>query len=356
MTRDSHPLPAPPSWPKVIATTLRLWVQRHVLPARPQAAASKRRYQTGALLVAIVVVAVGIASVAISLHNAGAQSPSPARHAARPAKAATHSAAPLSSAALASADASRQQAASWVAAQVSQGIIVACDPLMCSALQQHGFPAADLATLGGAASDPMGSGIVMSTLAVRAQLGSELTRVYAPVVIASFGSGLSLVQVRVTAPGGAAAYLSAEHADLQARQVAGRTLAGNRNIRAPAAARAQLAAGQVDMRLMIILATLTHKVSSIQIRSFADAGLGRIERSAADGNCHHAIEDVPHSAALVPARAAAAPAPGHLAAPSRPDDHGADPIQGAKPYRTAQHGRYSMTALPAAEHRPHPRL
>lgn len=33
MSRDGRPLPEP-SWPTVIATTLRLWMQRHIFPAR----------------------------------------------------------------------------------------------------------------------------------------------------------------------------------------------------------------------------------------------------------------------------------------------------------------------------------
>jgi hypothetical protein len=36
---DSRPLPPPPSWPHLTATTLRLWVQRHLIPARPNARA-----------------------------------------------------------------------------------------------------------------------------------------------------------------------------------------------------------------------------------------------------------------------------------------------------------------------------
>ena len=144
---------------------------------------------------------------------------------------------------------------------------------MCAALQQRGFPAADLEQIGAGSGDPLGSGIVVATLAIRSQLGARLAQVYAPAVIASFGSGASLVQVRVTAIGGAAAYLAAERADLQARQTAGRELAASKAINAPAAARAALSAGQVDSRLLITLVALAHS-HLVQITGFSDSGPG----------------------------------------------------------------------------------
>jgi hypothetical protein len=174
---------------------------------------------------------------------------------------------------LAAASASRQQAAAWIAAQVGRSVIVSCDPLMCTALAQHGFPAANLASLGPSAADPLGSGIVVSTAAIRNELGTRLASVYAPLVIAAFGSGQNLVQVRVVAPDGAAAYLGALQADLQARRTAGRELLANKNVRTTAAARGQLAAGQVDVRLLITLVGLAHKYL-ISIRGFGDAGPG----------------------------------------------------------------------------------
>jgi len=121
--------------------------------------------------------------------------------------------------------------------------------------------------------DPFGSGIVMSTMAVRSQLGPRLATAYAPAVIASFGSGASLVQVRVTAVGGAAAYHSAMRADLLARKVAGGELNGNKAIRIPSSARAELADGRVDSRLLITLAALAHRVP-VKIVRFSDSGPG----------------------------------------------------------------------------------
>lgn len=168
---------------------------------------------------------------------------------------------------------SRRQAATWITAQVSHAVIVACDPLMCAALQQHGFPAQDLEQITAESGDPLGSGVVAGTLAVRTQLGPRLAQVYAPTVIASFGSGASLIEVRVTAVGGATAYLAAERADLQARKVGGRALTGNKAIHMPSAARAQLLAGQVDGRLLITLSALSHNYQ-VQITGFSDSGPG----------------------------------------------------------------------------------
>ena len=92
-------------------------------------------------------------------------------------------------------------------------------------------------------------------------------------VIASFGTGPDLVQVRVTAAGSAAAYLAAIRADARARKSAGDELTGNKNISMPAAARAALAAGRVDSRLLITLGALAHRFP-VRIVSVSDAGPG----------------------------------------------------------------------------------
>jgi hypothetical protein len=268
VTSNSRPPQGAPPWRTVIATTVRLWMQRHVVPGRGKSASGRHYVRLGVVAAVIVVFAAGAASAALAWTGSG-KPPSGA-----PGRKVSQQATPqLSSAALAAAGTARQQAASWVASQVSHADIVACDPLTCAALQQDGFPASDLEQLGAGSGDPLGSGVVVSTLAVRSQLGSRLAQVYAPAVIASFGSGTSLVQVRVTAVGGAAAYLPAERADLQARITAGRELADNKNLHAPPGAWAELSAGQVDSRLLITLAALA-RMYPVQISSFGDSGPG----------------------------------------------------------------------------------
>jgi hypothetical protein len=253
--RDRPSLPEP-SWPTVIATTLRLWLQRRVLPARALSRLRTNYHRGLGLIAVLAIILAGSAVTAFALTRGG------------PAGTVSQSSRRLTEAA-----ASRRQAADWVATQVSHGVIVACDPLMCDALQQRGFPAADLLVITASSGDPLGSGIVMSTAAVRSQLGPRLARVYAPVVLASFGTGIDLIQIRAAAAGGLAAYHSAMQADLLAREAAGRQLNRNSGIRMPSSARADLVDGEVDARILITLAALAHRLP-VQVVSFSDSGPG----------------------------------------------------------------------------------
>jgi len=150
----------------------------------------------------------------------------------------------------------RAAAAAWVRQQVSRSAVVSCDPAMCLALQAGGFPQSSLLTLTPAAADPLGSTVIIATAAVRNQLGQRLASVYAPVVIASFGSGAARVDIRAYAADSAAAYRAALAADVAGRQAEGRRLMGNPNVAASPAARRDLAAGRADSRLLITLAAL----------------------------------------------------------------------------------------------------
>ena len=171
------------------------------------------------------------------------------------------------------ASAIRSRAAAWVARQVSRDAIVACDPDMCSALLAQRIAPGNLLELGSAASDPLGSDIVVATAAVRSQFGARLASVYAPAVLASFGSGRLRIDVRAVAPDGAAAYRARLASDLTARREAGRQLLGNPHVRVSAAARSELQAGQVDSRLLTTLAGLAAE-EPVQVDAFADSGPG----------------------------------------------------------------------------------
>jgi Tetratricopeptide repeat len=171
------------------------------------------------------------------------------------------------------ATAAVQMAAEWVSQQVSHSAIVACDPQMCSALEARGMPAANLLILRTSTASLLGAEVVVATPAVRSQLGSRLDSVYAPLVIAGFGSAPVRVNVQVIAPGGAAAYLMALRQDIAARQAAGTELLANKRISATAEARMQLAAGEVDSRLLIMLAALA-AIHPVQILDFGDPGPG----------------------------------------------------------------------------------
>ncbi len=167
----------------------------------------------------------------------------------------------------------RGQTAAWITREVSGDAILSCDPLMCLTLKDHGVPAGELLELRPGMRDPLGSELVVATSAVRSQFGSMLSDVYAPTVIASFGTGNGAIAVRVIAPGGVRAYDAALSADVQARRMAGEELSRNKRIMVSAPAARQLAAGQVDSRLLVTLATMAAQ-NPVRVAAFGDAGPG----------------------------------------------------------------------------------
>ena len=210
-----------------------------------------RRYRVpAAIAAAVVLVTAGAVIVARSPH--------------------TSSRIPLTSAEINAA--TRNQAAAWVAQQVTAGV-VACDPVMCGALKAHGVPSYDLRALAPDATTPFGSQVVVATAVVRNQFGTRLTSIYAPAVIASFGSGNSRIDVRVITPNGAAAYLSQLRADQQDRRKNSSALLTSPRIATSPTAQGQLADGQVDSRLMLLLSFLAGS-SQFDIVGFGDSGPG----------------------------------------------------------------------------------
>jgi hypothetical protein len=253
-----RPAAPEPSWSTVLATTVRLSAQRRLGWVRRLWPAQTRwRVVAVATLVAVVFVA-GAATVRLS--GGGGQD---GRTAARQA----------GDGALTAAAAARQQAAAWVASQVNADAIVACDVAMCAALQARGVPAARLLMLSPVRADPLGSDLVVATPAVRSQFGARLAGVYAPVTLAVFGSGAARIDVRAVAADGAAAYRAELAADVRARKAAGAMLLRNHHIHASAGARAALAAGEVDARLLATLVTLA-TVHPLDIVGFGSPGPG----------------------------------------------------------------------------------
>jgi hypothetical protein len=108
---------------------------------------------------------------------------------------------------------------------------------------------------------------------VRSQFGARLSSVYAPTVLARFGSGASRVDVRVIAPDGAASYTRALNADVAARKAAGIQLLRNKRIEFPAHALVELAAGWVDPRLLLMLPVLAAK-HPVRVLEFGDRAPG----------------------------------------------------------------------------------
>jgi hypothetical protein len=150
----------------------------------------------------------------------------------------------------------RNRAAAWVAGQISRTTVVACDPVMCQALRARSVPAASLYQVGAQTTSPLSSQVIIATAAVRAQFGSLLGSVYAPAVLASFGAGPDRIDIRQTAQHGAAAYRAMLRADLANRKASGTELLHSSRIATTFAARRQLAAGQVDTRLLIAIAQM----------------------------------------------------------------------------------------------------
>ena len=246
---------AEPSWSAVASTTVRLWLERH------------HRYPVGRrrrlvlVLSALVAMALG-AGVTLAFTQRGPeQAASPPGHSG-----------PASNA-LQVAAADRHQAAVWIAQQVASSVVVACDPEMCNELQNSGFPAGQLMELQPSAPDPLGSLLVVATPVIRNQFGTRLASVYAPLVIASFGSGAERVDVRYVAPDGTAAFESQLAADQRARIAAGEQLLTNKHVQASAAARQALMAGQVDPRLLVTLSALAHQMP-LQLVAFVDPSPG----------------------------------------------------------------------------------
>jgi hypothetical protein len=180
----------------------------------------------------------------------------------------------ISTSPLAAEATARTQAITWILRQVSRTAVVSCDAQVCADLVRAGFPAADLLALGPASADPLGSVLVVATPAIRAQYGSRLASVYAPAVIASFGSGAAKVDIRLVYPGGADEYRAVQGNALRVRKTAAAMLLTNRHITVSATARTQLLGGDIDPRLLLLLATMaaSHPVRIVDFGNQSPGG------------------------------------------------------------------------------------
>jgi hypothetical protein len=258
---------ADPSWPTVASTTVRLWFDRHY------------RRRTGHRRLVIAVSALAAMALGAGVTLAFTQRDS-----------GTVQAGKHSPNTIQAAQADRQQAAGWITREVANDVIVACDLEMCNQLQESGFPGARLMQLQPTSPDPLGAQLVVATPVVRNQFGTRLASVYAPLVIASFGSGAERVDVRYIAPDGSTAFEAQLATDRKNRISAGEQLVANNHVQASADARKALLAGQVDPRLLVTLGTL--------------AGLMPIRLIAFDDPSPGASSDVPLRGAELGAAAA----------------------------------------------------
>jgi hypothetical protein len=247
---SARPPLSEPSWGRVLATTIKLWVLR------------ARRWQAVAIVAAVAVVTA--AALAASGVFAGTTAPAARPRAAStptPARSAPHRTSPQVSAA-------QTAVAAWIATQLNGDAIIACDPATCAVLAAHGVAAARLMPLEPGSPNPHDATVVVTSAPANGQLAA-----YAPAVIATFGTGRTQVVVRATEPGGAAGYASALKADLAARMSAGAQLLRNNRIRFTAQDAAQLRAGEVDARVLATLAALSSQYS-FSVTAFGDASPG----------------------------------------------------------------------------------
>jgi hypothetical protein len=251
-----------PSWGRVLATTISLWTARRVPRLR------RPRLVLSLALGLLVAAAAVVTAVQLTATPARTASPaSPHRAAAQaggPAAAAPEAGGP---GAAGTAAGIRAQAAAWVAGQLSSDQSIACDPAMCTALGAHGVASGRLMPLG-PTTGSLAANVVVTSPAGHAQASQD-----GPVLLASFGTGASQVEVRATAPDGAAAYAKAQQSDLAARRGGGAQLLHSKSIQAGAEATAQLQAGQVDSRILIMLAMLASQ-HSWQVVAFGDSSPG----------------------------------------------------------------------------------
>jgi hypothetical protein len=171
---------------------------------------------------------------------------------------------------LAAEAAARRQAITWILHQASPAAIVGCDTQVCQELSNSNFPG--LQPLGTTSNDPLGSTLVVATATVRNQFGSRLD-VWAPAILASFGTGNTRIDIRWAYPGGAKAYRAALPADLRARKAADAQLLANTNIRLSATSEEQFLNGQVDPQLTELIVTMAD-VHPVRIVDFASQSPG----------------------------------------------------------------------------------
>lgn len=245
-----------PSWPAVAHTTARLWLERHYI-------ITTRRGQRRRLVFAVcALVAMGFgAGVTLAFTGVG-----------QPVTGHGGSAATPKTQLEQWAD-NRQAAVSWIRAQMGSAIEVGCDPEMCKAMADGGVPASSLYPVPPSAPDPLGGDVVVATPVIRSQFGTRLKSVYAPLVIASFGTGVEQIQVLSIPYQGSKAFEAQLPRYRAERITGGQELLTNTRIKPSDVAKGELLAGQVDPRLLTLLAALV-RVSPLQLISFVDSSPG----------------------------------------------------------------------------------
>lgn len=193
------------------------------------------------------------------------------------------------------------QAAQWVAANVGQDHVVACDVNLCALERGAGIPAASLVTVGSDITEVERADVVISTEVVRGEFGAQLAPVISPQPLASFGSGVDRVDVTPVALGGSGDYARRLTADRDARREVGTAMTRSHRITLLPPAAAALTDGLVDGRLCSLL-TLISTAHTLTVASFggngpgagpdipeADVVISRVDGQPADGSAPQAV-------------------------------------------------------------------
>jgi Protein kinase domain len=229
-------------------------------PPAAQRGGGRWRWRAAAVVASVLLIA-GLGGAALALAQQGTP---PAPPTGRP---------PRTSPPVSPAAAARAQAVTWIVHKVSRSAIVSCDSVMYTALVNAGFPAANLVRLGPQSNDPLGSDLVVATAAVRAQFHDRLASVYAPAIIAAFGSGNAKIEIRLVFPEGTANYREVQQSDARARKAADAQLLTNNRLTFSASAKAHILSGDIDPRLALLLALMAHR-HPVQIVDFGDQAPG----------------------------------------------------------------------------------
>jgi hypothetical protein len=150
---------------------------------------------------------------------------------------------------------------------------VACTPDICSALRAAGLPASHEVRLGTNVQSLSSASIVVVTPALRVRFRTNQPPDVAPVILAKYGSGSARITIQPVYPGGGLAYQAALRQQVQSRIRVGEQLLNSGSVLGSSTVRTELAAGQVDPRLLLVLQTLTSQ-HPVEIVSFSDAGPG----------------------------------------------------------------------------------
>jgi hypothetical protein len=229
-------------------------------PARGSTGPARWRWRATALMASVLLIG-GACGLTFFLTQHG---PSPKRSAGGVA---------VGSEAVTASDKARMQALNWIMHQVSPGVIVSCDSQVCDELAQRGFSSYNTIGQPGSPGSPVGSTLLVATAAIRDRFGRQLASVYAPGIIASFGSGKAGIQIRAVYLHGTTAYLAAQAAALRARKASDAQLLRNNNIMVSATARAQLLSGDIDPRLPLLIALMADQ-KPVRIVGFGDGSPG----------------------------------------------------------------------------------